>query len=68
MSKNEKVMRTKVDAKSEAQGFPESRLPQFTAEEETLVSKSSDFLGLNFYTSELVKPEDEGIEDVSYHK
>jgi len=62
------VMRTKVGAKSEAQGFPESRLPEFTPEEEMMVSKSSDFLGLNFYTSELVKPEDEGIEDISYHK
>ena len=61
-------MRTKVGAKSEAQGFPESRLPEFTPEEEMMVRKSSDFLGLNFYTSELVKPEDEGIEDVSYHK
>ena len=61
-------MRTKVGAKSEAQGFPESRLPEFTLEEEMMVSKSSDFLGLNFYTSELVKPEDEGIEDISYHK
>ena len=58
----------KVDAKSEAQGFLESRLPKFSPEEEILVSKSSDFLGLNFYTSELVKPEDEGIDDVSYHK
>ena len=58
----------KVDAKSEAQGFPESRLPKFSPEEEILVSKSSDFLGLNFYTSELVKPEDEGIDDLSYHK
>ena len=58
----------KVDAKSKAQGFPESRLPKFSPEEEILVSKSSDFLGLNFYTSELVKPEDEGIDDVSYHK
>ena len=30
--------------------------------------QSSDFLGLNFYTSEIVRPEDEGLEEVSYHK
>ena len=27
-----------------------------------------DFLGINFYTSEMVYPVDEGTEEVSYHK
>ena len=28
----------------------------------------TDFLGINFYTSEMVYPVDEGTEEVSYHK
>ena len=35
------VMREKIDAKSEAQGYPESRLPTFTAEQQSLVANSS---------------------------
>merc|ERR1711874_228056 len=62
------VMREKIDAKSEAQGYPESRLPTFTAEQQAMVANSSDFLGINFYTSEIVYPVDEGVEDVSYFK
>ena len=48
-----KVMREKIDAKSEAQGFPESRLPFFTEEESALILGSSDFLGMNLYTSQV---------------
>ena len=78
------VMREKIDAKSEAQGYPQSRLPTFTADQQRLVANSSglalinvnkhqqtftsDFLGINFYTSEIVYPVDEGVEDVSYFK
>lgn len=50
-------MRSKIDEKSAAQGYAESRLPQFTEEEEAMVLGSSDFLGLNIYTSFLVYPE-----------
>ena len=50
-------MRNKIDEKSAAQGYAESRLPQFTEEEEAMVLGSSDFLGLNIYTSFLVYPE-----------
>merc|ERR1712123_522108 len=45
------VMRTKIDEKSTQQGFEESRLPQFTEEESAMIAGSSDFLGMNFYTS-----------------
>ena len=48
-----KVMREKIDAKSEAQGFPESRLPSFTDEESAMILGSSDFLGMNFYTAQV---------------
>ena len=50
-------MRSKIDEKSAAQGYAESRLPHFTEEEEAMVLGSSDFLGLNIYTAFLVYPE-----------
>merc|ERR1712088_131013 len=60
------VMREKIDAKSAAQGFPESRLPSFIEEELAMISGSADFLGINLYTSSLVYPEDLGTDQVSY--
>ena len=38
------VMRTQVDRKSELQGFPESRLPFFSAEDQLMVTNSSGIL------------------------
>lgn len=60
------VMRQKIDSKSAAQGFPESRLPQFTEEDQQIILGSSDFLGMNFYTAQIVYPEMSDIEDVNY--
>ena len=60
------VMRNKIDEKSEQQGFPESRLPHFSEEETAMIAGSSDFLGMNFYTSNIVYPEESDIMDVSY--
>jgi lactase-phlorizin hydrolase len=48
------VMREKVDSKSILQGYPESRLPFFTPEEEAEIAGSADFLGINHYTTNLV--------------
>lgn len=61
------VMRRQIDAKSEAQGFQESRLPHFSDEESAMILGSSDFLGMNFYTSEVVYPETSDISDVSFY-
>lgn len=49
-------MRELVDAKSEAEGRNQSRLPVFDAEWKTYLEGSFDFLGLNHYTTELVTP------------
>jgi len=50
-------MRDKVDSKSILQGFPQSRLPSFTPEEEVEIAGSADFIGVNHYTTNLVYPE-----------
>ena len=53
--------------KSEEQGFVESRLPQFSDEDSAMILGSSDFLGMNFYTSAIVYPEIADINDVSFY-
>jgi beta-glucosidase/6-phospho-beta-glucosidase/beta-galactosidase len=44
-----------------------SRLPHFTAEESAELLGSSDFLGINFYSSWVVYPEAGDINDVNYY-
>ena len=51
-------MREIIDAKSEAEGLQFSRLPQFSPEWRQRLNGSWDFLGLNHYSTELVRPED----------
>ncbi|XP_045457583.1 myrosinase 1-like [Melitaea cinxia] len=48
------VMKQKVALKSMIQGFPRSRLPEFTPEEVEFVKGTSDFFGLNHYSSSFV--------------
>lgn len=48
-------MRNTIDANSKKQGFPRSRLPSFTPEEIDMIKGSYDFMGLNHYTTWMVK-------------
>nr|AEW46867.1 seminal fluid protein CSSFP001 [Chilo suppressalis] len=53
------IMKEMIAAKSAEQGFYRSRLPEFTPEELELVRGSSDFLGINHYSTFLVRKIDE---------
>lgn len=48
------VMKTRVAEKSEQQGYFKSRLPEFTEEEKLFIVGTSDFFGLNTYTSSAI--------------
>jgi len=61
------VMRTNIDRNSAEQGLPESRLPSFTEEESAMIAGSTDFIGLNMYTSNVVYPAEEDITTPSYY-
>ncbi|XP_050512617.1 myrosinase 1-like [Diabrotica virgifera virgifera] len=50
-----KVMRNVIARRSAAQGLSKSRLPDFTSKEIQFIKGSFDFLGLNYYTVNMVK-------------
>lgn len=52
------VMIDRIEAHSKQQGFPRSRLPTFTPEEIERIRGTSDFFGINSYTSVLVTRND----------
>ncbi|ESO84673.1 hypothetical protein LOTGIDRAFT_131754, partial [Lottia gigantea] len=48
-------MRSAVDRKSKLQGFPHSRLPNFTMAERQMITGAYDFIGINHYTTNIVE-------------
>lgn len=50
------IMKSRIADRSKLQGFPRSRLPSFTEEEKAYLKGTYDFLAVNTYTSDLVKP------------
>lgn len=48
-------MKSKIANRSSAQGFSNSRLPTFSPKEKLALKGTFDFIGINTYTSSLVK-------------
>lgn len=53
-----KIMIDRIGEMSKIQGFTKSRLPSFTADEIKMIRNTSDFFGINSYTSILVTSND----------
>jgi beta-glucosidase/6-phospho-beta-glucosidase/beta-galactosidase len=49
-----KIMTDEIAARSNIEGRPFSRFPKMTEEERKLIHKSSDFFGMNYYTTSLI--------------
>lgn len=49
-------MKTIIKRKSDEDGLPVSRLPEFTDAEKRMINGSSDFLGFNHYTTDYCEP------------
>ncbi|XP_077295390.1 myrosinase 1-like [Arctopsyche grandis] len=49
------ILKDRVNQKSSEQGYPRSRLPEFTSEEVAYLKGTCDFFGLNHYTTYLVR-------------
>ncbi|XP_066583892.1 myrosinase 1-like [Prorops nasuta] len=61
------LMKATILKKSISQNFETSRLPSFTREEIEFIRGSADFLGVNYYTSRLVKAKKYYNDVVNYY-
>jgi len=61
------VMIDQIGRKSQIQGLSKSRLPVFTEEEKIQLKGSSDFFGLNFYSSEITRNKEQDNNWISYY-
>ncbi|XP_018320182.1 myrosinase 1-like [Agrilus planipennis] len=60
------VMKDYIGNQSSAQGLSKSRLPQFTSDEIEYIKGTSDFFGLNHYTSRLTRNSPASNNSVSF--
>ncbi|XP_077288602.1 myrosinase 1-like [Arctopsyche grandis] len=61
------VMKDRIAQNSLAQGYPRSRLPEFTSEEISYIKGTHDFFGLNHYTTTLVRMPKKVLEGPSFY-
>ncbi|KAJ3666403.1 hypothetical protein Zmor_001845 [Zophobas morio] len=62
-----KIVKDRIAERSKQQGFPESRLPQFTLAEKLRIRGTYDFLGLNHYSTwHVFAAAERDIAEISY--
>ncbi|XP_036154835.1 cytosolic beta-glucosidase [Myotis myotis] len=49
------VVKSQIASMSKKQGYPSSRLPEFTEEEKRMIKGTADFFAVQYYSSRLVK-------------
>ncbi|XP_006884590.1 PREDICTED: cytosolic beta-glucosidase-like, partial [Elephantulus edwardii] len=49
------VVKSQIASMSKKQGYPSSRLPAFTEEEQSMIKGTADFFAVQYYTTRLVK-------------
>lgn len=49
------VVKSQIASMSKRQGYPSSRLPEFTEEEKRMIKGTADFFAVQYYSSRLVK-------------
>ncbi|XP_068925186.1 cytosolic beta-glucosidase-like isoform X2 [Petaurus breviceps papuanus] len=58
------VLKSWVAAISKKQGYPSSRLPEFTEEEKRMIKGSADFFAVQYYTTRLAKHHENSEEEL----
>ncbi|XP_050517007.1 myrosinase 1 isoform X2 [Diabrotica virgifera virgifera] len=59
------VVKDRVNYRSKMENYPESRLPEFTAEEMKYINRTADYVAFNFYNTKLIKDIDEASFDIT---
>lgn len=49
------VVKSQIASMSKRQGYPSSRLPEFTEEEKKMIKGTADFFAVQYYTTRLIK-------------
>ncbi|XP_016806892.1 cytosolic beta-glucosidase isoform X5 [Pan troglodytes] len=49
------VVKSQIASMSQKQGYPSSRLPEFTEEEKKMIKGTADFFAVQYYTTRLIK-------------
>ncbi|XP_062069538.1 cytosolic beta-glucosidase isoform X2 [Lepus europaeus] len=59
------VVKSQIASMSKKQGYPSSRLPEFTEEEKKMIKGTADFFAVQYYTTRLVKHQENKTGELS---
>uniref|UniRef100_A0A5F9DFM0 Cytosolic beta-glucosidase n=1 Tax=Oryctolagus cuniculus TaxID=9986 RepID=A0A5F9DFM0_RABIT len=60
------VVKSQIASMSKKQGYPSSRLPEFTEEEKKMIKGTADFFAVQYYTTRLVKHQENKKGELSF--